>query len=101
MRSVVPFSLLLLGFAPVGCAIDQRAGDSSSNPLSGESNPLASLTEGFESGSKGSYATGNVTLASGSWTLNDALIGNLAGDVKDGAKAARVRNSGRVTMNFD
>lgn len=102
MRSAVAFSLLLLSVAPFGCAIDRMAGDDgSSNPLNGESNPLASLTEGFESGSKASYAAGSVTLASGSWTLDDALIGNLAGDVKNGSKAARVRNSGHVTMGFD
>ena len=32
--------------------------------------------EGFETGTKTAYTTGSVTLGSGSWTLNDALIGN-------------------------
>ena len=32
------------------------------------------FTEAFESGSKGSYAGANVTLASGSWYLTDALL---------------------------
>src|SRR4051812_9801769 len=63
----------------------------------------AALTssEKFESGSKGAYAAGNVTLGSGVWNMNDALLGNLSTDVKDGAQAARVRNNGRVTMQFD
>lgn len=61
----------------------------------------APLLEDFESGTKGSYATGTVTLASGSWTLDDALLGNLAGDVKHGTAATRIRLAGRVTMNFD
>ena len=54
----------------------------------------AALTtsERFESGSKGAYAAGNVTLGSGVWNMNDALIGNLSSDVKNGAQAARVRN---------
>src|SRR5436305_666122 len=58
-------------------------------------------TEGFESGSKSEYAASEVTLASGTWNFEDALIGGLAGDVKDGAHAARVRNAGCATMIFD
>ncbi|MFZ1527117.1 MAG: hypothetical protein WAT19_00050 [Ferruginibacter sp.] len=58
-------------------------------------------SENFETGTKGSYATANVTLASGSWTLNDALIGNSTSDRKNGTQSARVRNSGKLTMNFD
>lgn len=59
------------------------------------------LTEGFESGSKTAYAAANVTLSSGSWNFNDALIGNLATDAKSGTQSARIRNSGSLTMNFD
>lgn len=59
------------------------------------------LTEGFEAGGKTAYAVGSVTLGSGSWTLDDALTGNLAGDAKTGAYSARVRNVGKVTMNFN
>ncbi len=57
--------------------------------------------EGFETGTKASYTTGSVTLGSGSWTLNDALIGNTTSDPKTGAQSARVRNSGSLSMNFD
>ena len=38
--------------------------------------------EGFETGTKTAYTTGSVTLGSGSWTLNDALIGNTTADPK-------------------
>ena len=62
---------------------------------------LAPLTETFESGTKGSYTAADVTLASGLWNFNDALIGNLSTDIKNGAQAARIRNSGKVTMKFD
>lgn len=62
---------------------------------------LAPLIETFESGTKGSYTAGDVTLSTGLWNLNDALIGNLSTDVKNGAQAARIRNSGKVTMKFD
>ena len=57
--------------------------------------------EGFETGTKTSYTTGTVTLGSGTWTLNDALIGNTTADPHTGAQSARVRNSGTVGMNFD
>ena len=57
--------------------------------------------EGFETGTKTSYAIGSVTLGSGSWTLNDALIGNTTADPHTGAQSVRVRNSGTVGMNFD
>ncbi len=62
---------------------------------------LATTTEGFESGTKTSYATGTVTLGTGSWTLSDALIGNLSSDRFVGTRSARVINTGRITMNFN
>ena len=61
----------------------------------------ATSTETFESGTKTAYATANVTLATGSWSLNDALIGNSTSDKKNGTQSARVRNSGILSTNFD
>jgi len=58
-------------------------------------------TEGFETGSKTAYAAADVTLGSGVWNMNDALIGTSASDVKNGTASARVRNSGAITMKFD
>ena len=58
------------------------------------------LLEGFETGSKTAYATGNVTFTSGVWTLTDALVGNSASDRKSGLQSLRVRN-GKVAMTFD
>ncbi|MBS1743552.1 MAG: hydrolase [Bacteroidetes bacterium] len=57
--------------------------------------------ENFESGTKTSYTTANVTLATGVWNLNDALLGNSSSDRKNGTQSARVRNSGKLTMQFD
>lgn len=59
------------------------------------------LSESFESGTKSAYAAGNVTLSSGSWSLTDALIGNLSTDAKNGSQSVRIRNTGTVDMNFD
>ncbi|WP_143306552.1 DNA/RNA non-specific endonuclease [Chitinophaga vietnamensis] len=59
------------------------------------------LTEDFESGSKTAYAIGSVSLASGSWTFDDALIGTLANDLKNGSKSVRIRNTGSITTDFN
>lgn len=61
---------------------------------------IYAITETFESGSKTAYADANVTLSTGSWDFNDALIGNLAGDAKDGNWSVRLR-TGDISMNFD
>ena len=57
--------------------------------------------ETFESGTKAAYADGTVTLPTGVWDLNDALIGSLSSDSKDGTKSVRIENTGTVTMNFN
>lgn len=59
------------------------------------------LNEGFEAGGKTAYSVGSVALGSGTWTLDDALTGNLSSDAKTGAYSARVRNVGKLTMNFN
>lgn len=61
----------------------------------------AGFPEGFETGTKTAYTNGSVTLGSGSWTLNDALIGNTTADAKTGSQSVRVRNVGTVGMNFN
>jgi endonuclease G len=58
------------------------------------------ITEDFESGTKGSYAVADVNLPTGSWNLNNALIGSLAADLKQGSKSIRMK-TGKVSMNFD
>jgi endonuclease G, mitochondrial len=61
----------------------------------------STLAEGFESGTKTSYAVADVTLGSGIWSFDEALLGNLSTDVKNGTKSARIRNSGKISMRFD
>lgn len=76
-------------------------------PISGDvlvrTTQAVSITfnENFEAGSKTSYATGNVTFNSGSWTLNDALVGTSTSDSKTGTKSVRIRNTGILGMNFN
>ncbi len=59
------------------------------------------LSEGFEAGGKTAYAAANVSLGSGSWYFDEALTGNSSSDRKTGAYSARVRNTGKVRMNFN
>jgi endonuclease G, mitochondrial len=59
------------------------------------------LSEGFEAGGKSAYAAANVTLGSGSWWLDEALTGNTTSDRKTGTWSARVRETGRIRMNFN
>lgn len=58
------------------------------------------VTEGFENSSKGGYKIDTITSPTGTWTLDSALVGNLAADLKNGTKSVRLRN-GNITMNFD
>ena len=62
---------------------------------------MATVVENFETGSKTSYASASVSLSTGSWTLNDALIGNSVSDSKNGTQSVRVRNIGTLSSNFD
>ena len=57
--------------------------------------------ETFESGAKTTYSIADVTLTTGSWNFDDALIGNSNADHKSGAACARIENTGKLTMNFD
>jgi len=59
------------------------------------------LSEGFENASKTAYTAATVSLASGNWYFDDALIGNSTTDRKNGSNSARIRNTGKVTMQFN
>ncbi|HEX7317355.1 MAG TPA: DNA/RNA non-specific endonuclease [Pyrinomonadaceae bacterium] len=58
-------------------------------------------SEGFESGTKTSYAAAAVFHTTGWWYFDDALVGNLSTDRKTGSQSARVRNTGRLDTQFD
>jgi endonuclease G len=87
---------LLVGLVTFGCG-----GPTPGSETFWSTSQALSTFEGFEAGSKVGYANGDVTLASGVWTFDDALVGATTGDAKDGAKAARLRNAGSITMEFD
>lgn len=58
--------------------------------------------EDFETGSKTSYAAGEVDATEGRWLFDNALIGTSADDQRNDGAAARLRSSGgELTMLFD
>ena len=72
-----------------------------SNDLLGVEKSLNPFFEDLELGTKTSYTTGNVTLSTGAWTFNNALIGTSTSDKKNGSKSARIQSTGKLTMLSD
>lgn len=68
-------------------------GDSESRVLNVAAASVAGYVVDFEGATetKGSYASGSVTLSGISWNLTDALIGTIANDYKEGARSARLQ----------
>lgn len=63
--------------------------------------PFAQNTEeAFETGVKSEYSSGSVALSTGSWTLNEAVLGSTAADHKNGTQAVRLQQGGSLTMEF-
>lgn len=60
----------------------------------------AQLFEDFEQGSKGGYAGASVTLSTGSWFFDEALLGGLDNDMRNGSKSVRMLE-GNIYMQFD
>ncbi len=61
----------------------------------------STMYEDFEDGSKASYSAASVTLSSGTWYFDQALIGSLSNDQKYDSKSVRVRNTGAIYMQYD
>lgn len=101
LRKLLIYTVLVLSAA--SC----KKSSSTDNGNNNGGNPVVippvtsySFTETFEDGSKSGYAQGTVTLSTGVWDFNNALIGNLAADVKDGSQSVRLK-TGDIAMNFD
>jgi hypothetical protein len=59
------------------------------------------FTEGFNANLKTAYTKGDVTLPSGKWTLDNALLGNGATDRKNGTYSVRAQVKAAIYMTFD
>lgn len=105
VASVSGNTLTIVGLGTATISAD-NIGDSNYNAfnksftVSVTSTPIVPW-EDFEIGTKTSYNLGSVISTAGSWTMDDALLGNAAGDRKNGAKSARIQNSGFIQTNFD
>lgn len=63
--------------------------------------PPKTFPEKFEYGTKADYTAGDVTLATGLWNMDDALLGSTTSDRKKGTVSMRMQNTGTATMKFD
>ena len=61
----------------------------------------SNFPEGFDEASKSRYEGGNVTVSSGQWYLENAIMGGADNDQKDGIKAVRMKEMAKLRMNFD
>ncbi|MBK7558332.1 MAG: DNA/RNA non-specific endonuclease [Chitinophagaceae bacterium] len=68
-----------------------------------EVGPLSAnkFPESFDAGTKIDFTAEDISLPTGMWRLEDALLGSTAADVKFGSKSVRIQNNGTLTMNFD
>ncbi|MFA6260571.1 MAG: DNA/RNA non-specific endonuclease [Bacteroidia bacterium] len=112
MKSIKQLAALLAITLVVGSCGKSFPDESELHPAKSTSTPLpanptqsvaaiAGFPETFESGSKTAYAAGSVSLSSGSWYLDNALIGTLSSDRKNGAKSVRITSTGKVRMQFN
>ena len=97
LHKVLPLLLL----AAISCHRMEENPGPLKEEVSSAAKISATLTETFETGTKTAYTAADVTLSTGVWNLNDALLGTSASDRKAGTKSARVINSGRLSMKFD
>ncbi|MFD2717168.1 IPT/TIG domain-containing protein [Hymenobacter monticola] len=99
IEAVIPTSAFTTaGSFPV--TVTNAAGTSNAFTLTVNNPTTAGAFEDFETGTKTGYAAGTVTLASGTWTFSDALLGNAFNDRANGLKSARIR-VGFIRMDFD
>ncbi len=101
-------AILLMGSIVVSCSKIDEPMPTTYSPQQKQSNDAQStlavvsgFPETFESGTKTAYAAAAVSLTSGSWYLNNALIGTSASDAKNGTKSVRITGTGTVTMQFN
>jgi endonuclease G, mitochondrial len=86
---------------PQPTAVTDTARSAGTSVITASRAVYSGFPETFESGTKGGYAAADVTLSTGVWNLDDALIGNTTSDRKSGSKSVRMQNTGKITMQFN
>ncbi|WP_207495504.1 DNA/RNA non-specific endonuclease [Aridibaculum aurantiacum] len=64
-------------------------------------NISAPVTENFEAGTKPEFQKGYISLTSGIWLFDDALLARSSQDKFRGAQSVRIRGNGSIAMKFD
>jgi endonuclease G len=62
---------------------------------------ITPFPETMEIGSKSTYANASVSLGTGLWLFEDALLGDQTLDRKNGTQSARLQNTGKLSMQFN
>jgi len=70
-------------------------------PPSIQTRVAINFPEGFDDASKSRYEGGNITVSSGQWYLENAMMGSADNDQKDGVKAVRMKETAKLSMKFD
>lgn len=96
-EKVVLFAIVLLTI--VGCS--KKSDQPATTAVAYKHVPSPyTIKEDFEMGSKAAYLLGDVTIKTGNWSFDDALLGKLPADIKNDLQSVRLR-TGKMTMNFD
>jgi endonuclease G len=62
---------------------------------------VSNFPENFDQVSKNKYETATITTNSGDWYFENAMMGSTDNDVKNGAKAIRIKEDGLVRFDTD
>ena len=97
MKKVVLFAIVLLTI--IGCS--KKSDQPATMAVAYKHVPSPyTIKEDFEMGTKAAYLLGDVTIKTGIWSFDDALLGKLPADIKNDLQSVRLR-TGKMTMNFD
>jgi endonuclease G len=97
MKKVVLFAIVLLTI--IGCS--KKSDQNATMAVAYKHVPSPyTIKEDFEMGTKAAYLLGDVTIKTGIWSFDDALLGKLPADIKNDLQSVRLR-TGKMTMNFD
>ena len=104
MRKIYALLILAVSISFSSCCKETSCKENNSDVPSTILNTKAvnaTISDNFEAGTKTAYAAANVTFSTGSWYLDNALVGNSSTDRKFDTKSIRVQNTGSVKMNFN
>lgn len=97
MLEKLKYSIFFLFFCLVACNNNKQPAEESKSITP----QITVQEEDFETGNKAAYTQGTVSLHSGVWYMEDALIASSVKDAKEGNQSVRIRGKGMLRMDFD